>query len=90
MGCKHACTCGGICKREVNLLKIIRYGASIHPGNPLYAVLVLACFIVTVQNNEVPWYAGFVSIAIWVSLYIGTSYLVGKANWDYKTRSPRK
>lgn len=72
------------------MFKKIKYGANIHPGNPFYVVMILACFAAGLQNEGAPWWIGLVTLVFWIPLYLWTSYEVGKANWPPETRSPKE
>ena len=72
------------------MLKKIKYGASIHPGNLFYIAIVLACFAAGLQNENAPWWIGLVVLVFLIPLYLWTSYEVGKANWPPETDSQKK
>lgn len=68
------------------MIKIILYGMRIHPGNFLYIFMVGACFL----NEGAPWWLGLCTLVFWIPLYIYTSYLVGRANWDSEHDCPEE
>lgn len=72
------------------MLKKILYGASIHPGNGMYVVMLLMGVMAGLLNENTPWWFGFVILVVLVPLYMWTSYEVGKANWPPETRSPKE
>lgn len=72
------------------MVKKILYGASIHPGNGMYVVMLLLGLIAGLRNENMPWWSGFVILVVLVPLYLWTSYEVGKANWPPVTRSPKE
>ena len=72
------------------MLKKILYGASIHPGNDMYVVMLLIGVMAGLLNENMPWWFGFVILVVLVPLYMWTSYEVGKANWPPETRSPKE
>ena len=63
------------------MLKKILYGASIHPGNLFYVVILIGSVIAGLQNETAPWWSGFLVWPFFIALYVCTSYSVGKANW---------
>lgn len=66
------------------IIKKILYGASIHPGNPFYLIILLGTFAAGLKNETAPWWFGLIAWPLVGVLYIWTSYSVGKANWPPK------
>jgi len=61
------------------------YGASIHPGNEIYVVLIVIAGAALSNNQGLGYIKGFlcggVAMAILLlPLYVYSSYMVGKAN----------
>ena len=65
-------------------INIFLYGASIHPGNPIYIVFSIACFLAGLRNEDAPWWIGLTVLIILIPLYIYTSYDAGKETWNEK------
>jgi len=72
------------------MFKKIKYGASIHPGNGMYVVMLLLGIIAGLRNENVSWWFGLIILIVLAPVYLWTSYEVGKANWPPETRSPKE
>lgn len=72
------------------MMKKFLYGASIHPGNGMYVVMLLLGIIAGLKRDNAPWWFGFIILVVLAPLYVWSSYAVGNANWDNKTRSPKE
>lgn len=66
------------------------YGASIHPGNGMYVVMLLMGVMAGLLNENMPWWFGFSILVVLVPMYLWSSYEVGKANWPPENRSPKE